>query len=29
VAQMPFGKIITPAGDKEFMPMEKRLKIYE
>ena len=29
VAQMPFGKILTPAGDKEFMPMEKRLKIYE
>jgi len=29
VAQMPFGKILTPAGDKEFMPMEKRLRIYE
>jgi len=29
VAQMPFGEILTPAGDKEFMAMEKRLKIYE
>src|SRR6056297_3448353 len=29
VAQMPFGKILTEAGEKEFMPMGKRLKIYE
>jgi len=29
VGQMPFGKILTPAGDKEFMPIGKRLKIYE
>lgn len=29
VAQMPFGEILTPAGDKEFMPMKERLKIYE
>lgn len=29
VAQMPFGEILTPAGEKEFMPIEKRLEIYE
>jgi predicted oxidoreductase (fatty acid repression mutant protein) len=29
VAQMPFGEILTEAGEKEFMPMDKRLKIYE
>lgn len=29
VAQMPFGKILSPAGEKEFMPIEKRFEIYE
>lgn len=27
-AQMPFGKVITPPSDKEFMPMEDRVKFY-
>lgn len=29
VAQMPFGEIASPAGDKEYMPVDKRLKVYE
>lgn len=29
VAQMPFGKIESPAGEKEFMPIDQRLKVYE
>ncbi|WP_432404714.1 nitroreductase family protein [Wukongibacter sp. M2B1] len=28
-AQMPFGKPIAPAGDKEFMPIEERIKIFK
>ncbi len=28
IAQMPFGSITAPAGDKEFAPIEERLKIY-
>ena len=28
IAQMPFGSIETPAGDKEFIPIENRVSIY-
>ncbi|WP_350343895.1 nitroreductase family protein [Proteinivorax tanatarense] len=28
IAQMPFGKPIAPAGDKDFMPLEERVKIF-
>lgn len=27
IAQMPFGKPIAPAGDKEFQPIEDRVKV--
>lgn len=29
IAQMPFGTAVTPAGDKEFMPIENRVKIFK
>lgn len=29
IAQMPFGKPSAPAGDKEFMPISERLKIFK
>lgn len=29
VAQMPFGKPVGPAGDKEYMPLEDRVRIYK
>lgn len=29
IAQMPFGSIEAPAGDKDFMPIEERVKIYK
>lgn len=29
IAQMPFGKPTAPAGDKEFMPVEERVKIFK
>ncbi|WP_046174318.1 nitroreductase family protein [Domibacillus indicus] len=29
IAQMPFGKPAAPAGDKEFAPLEDRVKIYK
>lgn len=29
IAQMPFGKPTTPAGDKEFMPLEERVKVFK
>ncbi|KEQ24279.1 nitroreductase family protein [Paenibacillus tyrfis] len=28
IAQMPFGKPTAPPGDKEFKPLEERVKIY-
>ncbi|MFZ5967438.1 MAG: nitroreductase family protein [Bacillota bacterium] len=28
IAQMPFGKPTAPAGEKEFMPLEERVKIF-
>lgn len=28
LAQMPFGSIVTPAGEKEFMPLDKRVKVF-
>jgi predicted oxidoreductase (fatty acid repression mutant protein) len=28
IAQMPFGKPTAPPGDKEFMPLEERVKIF-
>ncbi|MDD3902683.1 MAG: nitroreductase family protein [Sphaerochaeta sp.] len=28
IAQMPFGSIETPAGEKEFIPIENRVSIY-
>ncbi|PWA11197.1 nitroreductase [Pueribacillus theae] len=28
-AQMPFGKPTAPAGDKEFAPLEERMKIFK
>lgn len=27
IAQMPFGKTITPPGEKEFQPIEERVKV--
>jgi predicted oxidoreductase (fatty acid repression mutant protein) len=27
IAQMPFGKVVTPPGDKEFQPIEDRVKV--
>ncbi|HCJ56458.1 nitroreductase family protein [Lutispora sp.] len=29
IAQMPFGKPTAPAGDKEFMPLEDRVKVFK
>lgn len=29
LGQMPFGKPLAPAGEKEFAPMESRLKVFE
>lgn len=29
IAQMPFGKKIAEPGDKEFMPLEERVKIFK
>lgn len=29
IAQMPFGKPTAPAGEKEFMPLEERVKIFK
>jgi len=28
IAQMPFGKLMTPAGEKEFAPIEQRMKVF-
>ncbi|MED5018032.1 nitroreductase family protein [Paenibacillus chibensis] len=28
IAQMPFGKPTAPAGEKEFMPIEERVKVF-
>jgi predicted oxidoreductase (fatty acid repression mutant protein) len=28
-AQMPFGKPLAPAGEKEFAPLDSRVKLYE
>ena len=28
IAQMPFGKPLTPAGEKEFAPLDKRLLVF-
>ncbi|WP_077247462.1 nitroreductase family protein [Pseudobacillus wudalianchiensis] len=28
-AQMPFGKPVAPAGDKEFQPLSERVKVYK
>lgn len=27
IAQMPFGNILTPPGEKEFQPIEERVKV--
>ncbi len=27
-AQMPFGKVLAPAGEKEFLPLEARVKVF-
>lgn len=29
IAQMPFGKIVTPAGEKQFAPIEDRVKVFK
>jgi len=29
IAQMPFGKPTAPAGDKEFQPLEERVKVFK
>ncbi len=29
IAQMPFGSMTAPAGDKTFLPIEKRLRIFD
>lgn len=29
IAQMPFGKITAPAGDKEFQSLDERVKVYK
>ena len=29
IAQMPFGKPTAPAGDKEFIPLEERIKVFK
>lgn len=29
IAQLPFGKPTSPAGEKEFVPLEKRIKVFK
>ncbi len=29
VAQMPFGNVVEKAGEKEFMPLEERIKVFQ
>ena len=29
VAQMPFGSIAAPAGDKTFQPLDERVKVFD
>ena len=29
IAQMPFGNVVTPPGEKEFSPLENRVKLYK
>lgn len=29
IAQMPFGQIVAPAGDKQFAPLDSRLKVFK
>lgn len=29
IAQMPFGKKVAEAGDKDFMPLEERIKVFK
>lgn len=29
IAQLPFGGIVTPPGEKEFEPIEKRVKVFK
>ncbi|OMD42923.1 nitroreductase family protein [Paenibacillus odorifer] len=29
IAQMPFGKTVTPAGEKQFQPIEDRVKVFK
>ena len=29
LAEMPFGEVMAPAGDKEFLPLEDRMKVFE
>lgn len=29
LAEMPFGKVVSPAGEKEFKPLEDRVKVFK
>lgn len=29
MAQMPFGKVVAPAGEKQFQPLEERIKVFK
>ncbi|SET35884.1 nitroreductase family protein [Paenibacillus sp. NFR01] len=29
IAQMPFGKVVTEPGEKEFLPIEDRVKVFQ
>lgn len=29
IAQMPFGKVVAPAGEKQFQPLEERIKVFK
>jgi len=29
IAEMPFGEVIAPAGDKEFLPLDQRMIVFE
>ncbi|MEK4474126.1 nitroreductase family protein [Paenibacillus sp. FSL R7-0048] len=29
IAQLPFGKTVTPAGEKQFQPIEDRVKVFK
>ncbi|WP_339315579.1 nitroreductase family protein [Paenibacillus sp. FSL R10-2734] len=29
IAQLPFGKTVTPAGEKQFQPVEDRVKVFK